>query len=170
MIKGFHIAKNIWHLINTPFQKPKIYELFKALIFPLNWIMIQWEYLQANLNRQIAYSSQTIYLERGLNDIFNPGHNGIFGNPNNNIYIETTPGTARVFEFTESEVNDNPYEDLEPETWVTDNFNFLDNETGPGFYHYTVYAPASLSLNLLEVKGVIEKYNPVGKYYIILTY
>lgn len=170
MIYGFDINAWIWAILPTHLKKGNsVYFLAQALISPLSSLMIMFGLYQFKVNEQMAYNSQKGVLEWALNDRFNVGHNGVFNALNNNIFIEDGTYSLLVYEFQEVEIAEDPFIDQEAETVALELFDMQEAENPP-ITHYIVNVPNSLGLTLPQVAGYIEKYNPVGKVYTIVTY
>lgn len=166
-----HIPSFVWNFM-PPFLKrhESVYGLFYALSRPLWEIRARFLQKQNEVNFQIAYRPQKIYLEQGLNDKFNPLHNGIFNAANGNIYIEVLNAPPTVYEFQYIEyIEFDAFEDTDTESLLTNNFQLTESEVIP-ILNYRVYVPLALNLDFTAVRGFVDKYNPVGKIYEITGY
>ena len=169
-IFGFNINDLSWAALPQWLRRHEsVYALLVALISPIKSLMLVFEQKQATVNFQIRYGNQVIYMERGLNDKFNAGHNGIFDALNGNIYIEDGTFFAEKFNFLEYEWTEfDAFEALELET-VASNYELVGQETVE-IVHYIIYVPTAIGANLIELEGFVRKYNPVGKNFDIQTY
>lgn len=167
---GFNIDSFIWSFMPVHLRKDSsIFSLYQALLYPFRYLMATFIEKQRAINAQITYNNQHIYLETALNDKFNVGHNGIFDALNNNIYIDDNEIMPNEYLFIETELTEyDGFEDLETES-IVDSFDLLELEELNNV-HYLVQIPTSLGLDLLEVESYINKYNPVGKIFHIITY
>jgi hypothetical protein len=112
-----------------------------------------------NAQENIKFNGQKIYLQRRLNDLYDPTQR--------RIYIVTEQGIETKYIYDNNELQtDYVYETIE----ASAPFYISDiNETGAD-YDFIIYVPVSLIYNANAFNATVSRYLAADKIYVIQTY
>lgn len=130
---------------------------FETLLSGLNYSMDRFGDYKADALRRLSYNGQTLYLEKMLNDIYDPSLRRI---------VIKHEESNDVYWYNEDEGQAPNYLHNEGETGATQQYLYNEGENfgalAPGI-DFRILAPASLSTKEIQMRADVKKYSLAGK-------
>ncbi len=146
------IYQLIWPVVRTVFNANFITAATKPLRDVYNDLLI----LRTQVDYDLKFNGQVIYLEHILNDLFD--------DVNRDIYISDVANVDFLYIYTDPETVTPPYVYNDGETF-NDLYVETDAETLSS-NQFIINIPAT-GINQIELKAVVDKYKLAGKNYVI---
>lgn len=147
-------------------------DLVAALLAPAQAIQTDYEARQREWNHLAAYSNQDGSMHYALNDWFRPGHNGIFNQSNNAIYITRNNVLSDIFLFEEN-ISQNDMVFLATEASANPQLFIGSDEDLAQAYltvHYPLLPGWSASDLSASLSAFLNKFLPIGVSYTLNQY
>lgn len=161
-IYRYDLSKLVRRLTPPRWRNPFNLHWYETLLSPINYSQDRFVAFKDQALIELSYNGQTMYLEKMLNDRFDPTHRRIIiqHEEDNSVfwYLEAE-GQAPNYLYTE----------IETGATLTHLYNEGENSTGlPGGIDFRVKAPAELFSKEPQMKAEINKYKLAGKIYDIV--
>lgn len=146
-------------LLPTFLRKPVILAFLRVLLSPVLFLFSLFSKNRDNNLYQLQITPQVCYLEKMLNDRYDPQER--------RIYITDGEMRDTDYLYLQSELQDE-YIFLESEK--KDEYYFLENEIGFSGATFIIHVPQAVSFNENEMRGLVNSYKLTTRSYDIVTF
>ncbi|HTF18166.1 MAG TPA: hypothetical protein VK658_08850 [Chryseolinea sp.] len=161
-IYRYNLSKLVKRLTPPRWRNPTNLNWYETLLSGINYSQDRFNAFKDQALVELSYNGQTIYMEKMLNDRYDPSLRRIIiqHEQNNSAYWYVEgEGQAPVYLYTE------------PETGATQSFLYIEGENSTGLpdgIDFVVKAPVSLTSQEVRMKADVNKYKLAGKQFEII--
>jgi len=149
-------------------RRPNLLAIFKSICKPLIDLNEDFQANVAEIEYCLTITGQKIYMEKLLNECFDPYLNRITirnNNPNKFLFLYNNEENKAPINITNNGEPLPQTYDFNTESLVDAEVFVLNQSEVEILYDYTVVYPAVMTINEQEFINKINKYNPSGRIY-----